>query len=117
MPYIPHSEADRQAMLASLGVRSVAELFEDVPQHARFPELDLPPALSEVEARWELEALAGANFTAADGPCFLGAGAYRHFAPAVETPFFGGGSSTPPTRPTSRRSAREPCRPSLSTRA
>jgi glycine dehydrogenase subunit 1 len=83
MPYIPHGEADRRAMLAAIGVQSVDELFWDVPAHARFPELDIPSALSEMEVRWELETLAGANFTAADGPCFLGAGAYRHFVPAV----------------------------------
>ncbi len=83
MPYIPHSDEDRKAMLAAVGVRSIEELFEDVPAHARFPELDLPPAFSEMEARWELETLAGANFTTVDGPCFLGAGAYHHFVPAV----------------------------------
>jgi len=70
-------------MLAEIGVPSLEALFEDVPAHARFPELNLPPALSEMEARWELEMLAEANFTTADGPCFLGAGAYRHFVPAV----------------------------------
>jgi glycine dehydrogenase subunit 1 len=83
MPYIPHSDADRRAMLAAIGVRSVEELFADVPAHVRFPDLNLPPALSEMEARWELEGLARSNFTTADGPCFLGAGAYRHFVPAV----------------------------------
>src|SRR4030042_214034 len=83
MPYIPHSDADRQAMLAAIGVRSVQDLFADVPAHVRFPALSLPPALSEMEARWELESLARDNFTAADGPCFLGAGAYHHFVPAV----------------------------------
>lgn len=83
MPYIPHSDADRKAMLAAIGVRSVAALFEDVPERARFPELDLPTALSEMEACWELEMLADANFTTAYGPCFLGAGAYCHFVPAV----------------------------------
>jgi glycine dehydrogenase subunit 1 len=83
MPYIPHSDEDRDAMLAGIGVRSIKELFEDVPEHVRFPQLDLPPALSEMEVRQELEMLAGANLTAADGPCFLGAGAYRHFVPAV----------------------------------
>jgi glycine dehydrogenase subunit 1 len=66
-----------------MGVRSVEDLFEDVPEHARFPELDLPSALSEMEACWELESLAGANLTAGDYLCFLGAGAYRHFVPAV----------------------------------
>jgi glycine dehydrogenase subunit 1 len=83
MPYIPHSDEDRKAMLATIGVRSVEELFEDVPEHARFPELNLPPPLSEMEARWELEMLAEADWTAAERPCFLGAGAYRHFVPAV----------------------------------
>ncbi len=83
MPYIPHSDADRQEMLAALGVGSVAELFGDVPAARRFPALNLPPPLSEMEVRWLAEALAEANFTAADGPCFLGAGAYRRFVPAV----------------------------------
>ena len=55
MPYVPHSDEDRKAMLTAMGVRSVEDLFEDVPAHARFPELDLPSALSEMEARWELQ--------------------------------------------------------------
>ncbi len=83
MPYISHSNKDRDAMLAAIGVRSIRDLFKDVPAYARFPELALPFALSEMEARWELQALAGANFTAADFACFLGAGAYHHFVPAV----------------------------------
>jgi glycine dehydrogenase subunit 1 len=83
MPYIPHSNEDRKAMLSAVCIRSIKDLFEDVPEHALFPELDLPSALSEMEVRWEMEALAEANLTTADGPCFLGAGAYRHFVPAV----------------------------------
>jgi len=87
MPYIPHSDGDRSAMLAAIGARSIKDLFADVPERARFPELDLPPALSEMEARWELEALADANLSTAGGPCFLGAGAYHHFVPAVVDSF------------------------------
>ena len=83
MPFIPHSNADREAMLAAIGTQSIEDLFQDVPADVRFPDLDLPPALSELEARWELESLARANYSTADGPCFLGAGAYRHFVPAV----------------------------------
>ena len=83
MPYIPHSDADRETMLAAVGVSSFDELFEDVPASVRFPELSLPPPLSEMEVRWEVEALARANYTTADGPSFLGAGAYRHYVPAV----------------------------------
>ncbi len=83
MPYIPHSDADRKAMLQRIGVSSLEALFEDVPERMRFPELDLPAAVSEIGARWELESLAEANLTTAEGSCFLGAGAYRHFVPAV----------------------------------
>jgi glycine dehydrogenase subunit 1 len=52
MPYIPHSDADRQAMLGAIGVQSIEALFQDVPQRARFPGLSLPLALSEMEVRW-----------------------------------------------------------------
>ena len=83
MPFIPHSDEDRKAMLAAIGVKSVEELFQDVPERVLFPDLNLPPAISEMEARWEVEALATVNFTTAEGPCFLGAGAYRHYVPAV----------------------------------
>ncbi len=83
MPYIPHSDADREAMLECIGVPSLDKLFEDVPDHARFPELRLPPALSEIGVRWELESLAEANLTTGEASCFLGAGAYRHYVPAV----------------------------------
>ncbi len=83
MPYIPHSDEDRRSMLAAIGVGSLDGLFDDVPKQARFPDLELPEPLSEMEVRWELENLAWANTTAADGPCFLGAGAYHHYVPAV----------------------------------
>jgi glycine dehydrogenase subunit 1 len=83
MPYIPHSDADRQAMLETVGIESIEDLFKDVPERARFPGLQLPPAVSELGARWELGSLAEANLTTAEGSCFLGAGAYRHFVPAV----------------------------------
>jgi glycine dehydrogenase subunit 1 len=83
MPYIPHSDADRQAMLAAIGVESIEDLFADVPDDARFPPLELPPAISELGAKWELGSLAEGNLTATAGNCFLGAGSYRHFVPAV----------------------------------
>ena len=61
MNYIPNTDADRAAMLATVGVESVAELFRDVPEKYRFPVLDLPPALSEMEVLQELNALADEN--------------------------------------------------------
>jgi len=83
MPYIPHSDADREAMLKAIGVPSLESLFDDIPEHARFAGLELPAPLSEMGVSWELGSLAEANLTTAEGSCFLGAGAYRHFVPAV----------------------------------
>lgn len=81
--FTPHTNAEREEMLRVIGVRKLDELFADVPAAHRFPSLNLPPALSEMEARMQLEELAGANETAHDLICFLGAGAYYHYIPAV----------------------------------
>ncbi len=82
-PYSPNTDADRRAMLDSIGVDSVAELFEDIPAHLRDPVLDLPSPLSEFELRHDVEAMAAENATPGDYACFLGAGSYRHFVPAI----------------------------------
>ncbi|MHB0936442.1 MAG: aminomethyl-transferring glycine dehydrogenase subunit GcvPA [Armatimonadota bacterium] len=81
--YIPNTNADRQAMLAAVGVPSIDEFFRVVPEGQRFPELKLPPALSEMEALRELGRLQAMNANLRDRRCFLGAGAYHHFIPSV----------------------------------
>jgi glycine dehydrogenase subunit 1 len=83
MNYIAHSEAERAEMLESLGLKSVDQLFEVVPRHVRFPELKLPKALSELEVTRLMTGLAGQNTNVLSQPCFLGAGAYRHYVPSV----------------------------------
>jgi len=84
MTYIPHSPKERDAMLATIGVKSMEELFRDVPQKHRFPKLDLPPALTEMEVAAELNELAlGNENIRTDLVSFLGAGAYNHYIPAV----------------------------------
>lgn len=83
MNYVPHSEAERKEMLESMGLKSVEELFEVVPRHVRFPQLQLPPALSELEATRLLKSLAAKNTVADGAGSFLGAGAYRHYIPSV----------------------------------
>ena len=83
MPFVANSDADRAAMLARIGAAGIEELFEDVPATRRFPKLDLPPALSEMEAMREIEAMASRNLSASNCAWFLGAGAYNHFIPAV----------------------------------
>ena len=81
--FIPHTEADRAAMLQAIGVARLEDLFEAVPAKYRFPELDIPPALTEMEAAAELQEMAWANESTQDLICFLGAGAYNHYTPAA----------------------------------
>lgn len=83
MTYIPISPKERDAMLATIGVKKLEDLFEDVPSQHRFPKLDLPPALTEMEAAAELSGLAEANETTRELISFLGAGMYNHYIPAV----------------------------------
>jgi len=83
MSYIPHTAADRQAMLAAIGVESIEDLFDAVPEKYRFPELALPNPLSEMEVLAELQGLQAANASAQEFPLFLGAGAYHHFIPSA----------------------------------
>src|SRR5579884_2838940 len=71
-------------MLERIGVRSVADLFQNIPPQLRLNRpLDVPPALSEIELTWHLQQLAGRNQSADDTVCFLGGGSYDHFIPAV----------------------------------
>src|SRR5512138_133885 len=84
MTYIPISPKERDAMLETIGVKSLDDLFEAVPAKHRFPKLDLPPALTEMEALDELSGLARANENVReDLVSFLGAGMYNHYIPSV----------------------------------
>lgn len=81
--FLPTTEADRAEMLETIGVKSVGELFSDIPREAMNCTLDLPPALSELELMRELREMSGRNSNLSDYACFLGAGAYNHFIPAT----------------------------------
>lgn len=70
-------------MLRVIGVESVDELFHDVPEAYRYPPLNLPTPVSELEILQELQALSEENVDLTHAACFLGAGAYRHFIPSV----------------------------------
>ena len=78
MTYLPHTDADRLQMLAAVGVEQVDDLFHDVPAGCRFPELNLPEPLSEMEIMAELQAMAEENLDTGHFSSFLGAGAYDH---------------------------------------
>ena len=84
MTYIPISPKERDAMLGTIGVKSLDDLFDAVPVSHRFPTLNLPPALTEMEALDELSGLAQANENVrSDLISFLGAGMYNHYIPSV----------------------------------
>jgi glycine dehydrogenase subunit 1 len=83
MRYLPLSDDDRSAMLATIGVRSIDDLFCDVPQAARLDgPVDLPMHASEMAVERQLGALARKNLVAGEAPFFLGCGTYRHHVPA-----------------------------------
>ncbi len=84
MTYIPISPKERDTMLETIGVKTLDDLFKDVPAKHRFPKLDLPPALTEMEAAAELADIAAGNENVrGDLISFLGAGAYNHYIPSV----------------------------------
>lgn len=83
MSYIPHTETERGQMLAAIGVDSIDALYQDVPSEFRFPELELPQRIAEMEVLEELQLLSEANLSTQQATCFLGAGAYNHYIPSV----------------------------------
>ena len=81
MPYGPHAADDRARMLETIGIDSVDRLFDDIPVALRSGPLRLDPPEPELALSARMTALASRNRT--DLASFLGAGAYRHWTPAV----------------------------------
>jgi len=81
MPYIPHTADDIAAMLATIGIGSIEDLFDEIPQSLRCGYLEeIPPALTEMEVAQLMQQRAAQN---KGGICFIGAGAYEHYIPAA----------------------------------
>ncbi|MGE5851127.1 MAG: aminomethyl-transferring glycine dehydrogenase subunit GcvPA [Candidatus Methylomirabilota bacterium] len=84
MRYIPNTDADCRQMLDAIGVRSVEDLFADIPAAVRLKRpLRIPPALSEADLAKVVGGLAAENADASQYSSFLGAGSYNHFSPAI----------------------------------
>jgi glycine dehydrogenase subunit 1 len=82
--FLSLTDADREQMLATIGVSSIEELFVDIPEGVRLGrDLDLEPALSEPELVAHLEELALRNIDTRRELSFLGAGIYDHYVPAA----------------------------------
>ena len=81
MPFIPHTEADIEAMLASIGAADIEALFDEIPAELRSGKLSgVPPGMNEMQVTRLMSARA-----AQDAPLlnFIGAGAYEHHIPAA----------------------------------
>jgi len=83
MKFIPNTDPEQAEMLNAIGVKSIADLFEVVPESARFPKLNLPKPLSEMEIMAELTAMSDKNADTFHYSAFIGAGAYNHFQPSI----------------------------------
>jgi len=79
--FIPHTEKEREEMLGVIGIKQIEDLFNDIPAAHRFPKMDLPDSLTEMEAMAEMQSLSWVNESTQDLICFLGAGAYHHYIP------------------------------------
>jgi glycine dehydrogenase subunit 1 len=82
--YTSATGADREQMLAEIGVSSVDDLFADLPAGVRLDRpLELPDGMTEVAVYERLAELASHNTSAEDEISFLGAGMYDHYVPAI----------------------------------
>lgn len=78
--YVPNS-SKKGEMLGELGLKSISELFADVPEKIRFErELNLPKGKSEIEVKREMETVLKKNKVMLS---FLGGGVWNHFIPAA----------------------------------
>ena len=82
--YLPDTAEDEKEMLAVIGVKSMEDLFTDIPEEIRQKEeLAIPSAVSESELLKQMKALAEKNVSAGQMPIFMGAGTYDHYIPSV----------------------------------
>src|SRR5207248_8452087 len=82
--FLSLTEQDREQMLETIGIDSINELLEQIPERVRLGRaLDLEPALSEPELVAHLTELAARNVDTGREVSFLGAGIYDHYVPAV----------------------------------
>ena len=85
MRFIPHTEQDIREMLETIGIQNVDQLFTGIPADLRLGDtpLSLPSALSESEVVAKLRQIQKRNPDPEEVSSFLGAGAYRHYSPAI----------------------------------
>jgi glycine cleavage system P protein (glycine dehydrogenase) subunit 1 len=84
LSYVLNTPDDQRAMLRQVGVESLEDLFQSIPESIRRKgPLNVPPALTEIELTRHVQSLADKNRSTQNTVCFLGGGSYDHFIPAV----------------------------------
>jgi len=84
-PYIANSEQDKKEMLAELGLKSIDELYSDIPDSIRFKgKLELPHFQSEFEVKEHIEKLLSKNVSTRECRSFLGGGLLDVYIPAAQ---------------------------------
>src|SRR5712692_4320281 len=84
MRYTPHTEADKEQMLRTIGLSRIEELIEHIPRSLREKaKISLPEGLTEVAVKRRMAALAAKNASAQDWSFFLGGGIYHHAIPSA----------------------------------
>jgi len=79
--FFPHTDADLQVMFQKVGIKSLDDLYAEVPEQIRFRgDYQLPEEMSEIEVRQLFEKLGAKNKSLT---CFAGAGVYDHYTPSV----------------------------------
>ena len=80
MPFIPHKEEQIKSMLDTIGVNSINDLFDEIPEHLRLKNLDIKDGLNELDFSKIAKKRANTNYTRTN---YIGAGAYSHYIPAA----------------------------------
>ncbi|MDX2105391.1 MAG: aminomethyl-transferring glycine dehydrogenase subunit GcvPA [Candidatus Melainabacteria bacterium] len=83
IPYLPHTQADRESMLEAIGVKSFEDLVKHIPKDLRLDGLKIDSGLSELELSQAIAALASKNKPASKQMCFMGGGSYYRYVPAA----------------------------------
>ena len=79
--YFPHTEEDLKAMLEKVGVRSLDDLYAQIPESIRYKDdYRIPSEMSELEVRQLFDSLGSQNHQLT---CFAGYGVYDHYTPSV----------------------------------
>jgi len=83
MDFTPHTDDEIKEMLAEIGIKSLEELFKDIPKNIPRANLNLPDPLSEQELINEIKNLSEMNVASSGFDNYIGAGSYEHYIPTV----------------------------------